>query len=225
MSKYIILLFCSVVYINSYSQEHAKVTQNSDGSISVQSEGNEWFDPSGNIISEKQMKDSLKTGRYSITIDTNSSIAKIHLVNNYPAKTKIIGKKLPPLLYPDLSGRPVDIATNAKKSVLSFWSITCAPCIRELSVFNLLAKEYPNIDFYAITSDDKDSVVHFLEQNNEKWDNIVIIPDYNKEAYDPGIYVYPSTFLINKERIIQNVFWGASLRQIFTALDVLDKES
>jgi hypothetical protein len=86
----------------------------------------------------------------------------------------------------------------------------------------MLAEEYPHVDFYAITGESRDSVATFLEQKNYRWDHLIIIPGYKKGDYDPGIQVYPSTFLIDKKGIVQDVFWGGRLRQIIASLEVLD---
>ncbi|MDR1098444.1 MAG: hypothetical protein LBL57_09965, partial [Tannerella sp.] len=67
------------------------------------------------------------------------------------------------------------------------------------------------------------SVATFLEQKNYRWDHLIIIPGYNKEDYDPGIQVYPATFLTDKKGIVQDVFGGGRLRQIIASLEVLDR--
>ncbi|MDR1223890.1 MAG: hypothetical protein LBL07_13590, partial [Tannerella sp.] len=132
MNKKIMLLICAIVSISGYSQEKASTTQNPDGNLHVQAIDFVYFDVSGKTLSMEQFNDSLKTGRYILTIDTDTPTAKTHLVNKYPPKTEIIGKKVPLLIYNDISGQSREIGRSSNISVLSFWSITCAPCIRDL---------------------------------------------------------------------------------------------
>ena len=213
-----------VISTNSFSQK-SEVTQNPDGkSITVNAVNHTWFDALDNPLSEEQFKDSLKTGKYHITIYTDADTAKTQLVSRYPNRSEVIGTKVPLLIYNDILGQPITIGENANISVLSFWSITCGPCIRELSVLNVLAEEYPDINFYAITTDDKDTVMTFLSQKNYKWDNIIIIPNYNKKDYNPGINTYPATIFFDKERIVKNVHFRGTLRPMIAILEGLDKK-
>jgi len=223
--KKITFLFVFAIFLqNSFSQIE-RVRKTPDGKGIVIPDNVAWFDASGNTISQAQFSDSLKTGNYSISIIPDTLFDKIYLENKYLDKLKFTGKKVPELIYPDIYGKTVNIGSDLKFSVFLFWSITCSSCIQELIVLNALAKDFPNFDFYAITTENKTEVTDFLNQKNYKWDNIVIIPDYNKEDYAPEIHLYPACVIMNKERIVQDACFKENLRQIIALMENLDKEN
>jgi len=233
MNKKIIIFWSFAIFLqNSFSQNSFPqidgITKTPDGrGFTIQGQ-QAWFDVSGNSISMEQFNDSLKTGNYNMSIHPDTLVNKsfkLYLENKYPSKSKFIGTTVPSLTYPDIYGKAVKIGGDAKFSVLLFWSITCSPCIQELIVLNALAKDFPNFDFYALTTDNKTAVADFLNQKNYKWDNIFIISDYNLSDYDTEVDSYPVCVIMNKERIVQDVCFNGNLRQTIALMENLDKKN
>jgi len=226
MKKILFFLIFVISLQDCFSQIEG-LTRSADGkSIFIPTHGRNmaWFDASGNTISKEQFNDSLKTGDYIMSVLPDTLVNKFYLENKYPNKSKLIGTKVPSLTYPDIYGDTVKIGNTSNFSVLLFWSISCGPCIQELIVFNILAKEFPNFNFYAITTENKTVVADFLNQKNYKWDNIVIVTDYNLADYNPEIHYYPACIFMNKDRIIQNVCFKENLRQKIALMENLDKK-
>lgn len=73
-----------------------------------------------------------------------------------------VGAKLPILSGVDLEGRPTDLSPQFGKGliVLSFWSVNCTDCIRELDDLKAIRREFPpnEIAVVAINTDSAMSV-------------------------------------------------------------------
>lgn len=87
----------------------------------------------------------------------------------------LIGLVLPGLLWavepkPFVSGSMVEITSRLtdKPMIVSFWSIDCRPCLKELPMWRALSAEYPDIDLILISTDAlgvEGEVSQVLQQN------------------------------------------------------------
>ncbi|NLX65181.1 MAG: TlpA family protein disulfide reductase [Bacteroidales bacterium] len=215
-------LFCCFVFmllfiIFSFSQ----VTGIDKKLLSVELTGEEtYFDEEGQEISQKAFKDSINSQKYIFFI--RNSIWTLE--RKYPRGEDIIGKKI--LFYEtkDIYGNKFE--TNGENiTLLSFWDITCSPCIEELTVLNLLVKEFEGLKIVALTKDNAKEVLSFLERHNYNWNNLVLLADYKNEfevVFVPR--VYPANLILDKKNTIIEVFYGKKLRETLILLDSLMKK-
>lgn len=92
----------------------------------------------------------------------------------------------------------------------------------ELTALNILAEDYPNIRFIALTPDSNGEVKRLMGRLHLKWENITVVPDYRDEFDDTlHIYVYPSNVIIDKNRVIQGATVGGDTRQLLRSLERL----
>lgn len=65
-----------------------------------------------------------------------------------------IGKQLPKVETKTLKGQSFDVSSLKKPAIISFWSTTCVPCIKELNAINRKYDEWKkSVDFevYAVS--------------------------------------------------------------------------
>ena len=90
--------------------------------------------------------------------------------------------------------------------VLTFFRTWCTYCKQEINDLTLLAKEYPDIKFYLITSPnmndelDEAGIDAFMKENN--WDIEVIYDENNMVHNMYGISGFPSTFFFDDDQSI-----------------------
>ena len=198
-----------------------KVTRINSNKIAVEGDTIIYFDAEQRPITEQAHSDSLETGKYIISIKGTDEITEIHLTYKHPKLETLIGKMLPQIKLTDMSRKSVKM-DESDITVICFWNRHCRPCIRELTALNILAEDYPNIRFIALTPDSNGEVKRLMGRLHLKWENITVVPDYRDEFDDTlHIYVYPSNVIIDKNRVIQGATVGGDTRQLLRALERL----
>ena len=127
--------------------------------------------------------DSLETGKYIISIKGTDEITEIHLTYKHPKLETLIGKMFPQIKLTDMSRKSVKM-DESDITVICFWNRHCRPCIRELTALNILAEDYSNIRFIALTPDSNGEVKRLMGRLHLKWENITVVPDYRDEFDD-----------------------------------------
>lgn len=178
-----------------------------------------YYDAEGFAISRLAHSDSLKTHKYIISFKGNNGKAEIHLVYKYPKLKTLIGRLLPQVIFFDIKGKPVGI--NEKDiTVICFWDKYCSSCIRELIVLDILAVDYPNVAFVALTPDSCEEVRNLMKKLRLKWENIAVVPAYDGEFTDIlHIFVYPSNVILDKNRVVRGVTVGGNIRLLLSTLE------
>ena len=116
-------------------------------------------------------------------------------------KHPLIGKKIIPLPYKDLTKKMFDWKTLKGKNVLiSFWATWCVPCIQELTVLEKLKKEYKGKPFevVAICTDGvnrKKDMYKILKKAKVKNLNILMGKSDSMDTY--GFSSIPTSFYVN----------------------------
>ena len=82
---------------------------------------------------------------------------------------------LPQIKLTDMSRKSVKM-DESDITVICFWNRHCRPCIRELTALNILAEDYPNIRFIALTPDSNGEVKRLMGRLQLKWENITVVP-------------------------------------------------
>ena len=124
-------------------------------------------------------------------------------------KDCIIGKQMPDLNAVTLTGDTIQMnKLKGKIVVINFWFIGCHPCIAEMPALNKLAEEYKNKDvvFYAITWETAKRI-HDDFLSKYKLD-FIIVPDAEKVINELAGSGYPTTYIINQQGKIKDVWNG-----------------
>lgn len=178
MKKKIFILFLFLPVI-CFAQ---KVTYG-DNSVRIEGKTFLYFDAEGNPITDQAHRDSLETHKYVISIKGTDEIPEIHLVYKHPKLETLIGETLPKVDLSDISGKSVDF-DESEYTVICFWNRHCSICIRELIVLNILAEDYPNVQFVGLTPDSPEEVQKLMKKLNLEWEDIRIVPNYKWEFTD-----------------------------------------
>lgn len=121
-----------------------------------------------------------------------------------------LGMKLPDFKVTSISGDTLNTKLmRGKIIIINIWALWCKPCIAELPGLNDIVKKYKdkNVEFIALTRENKESINKFLNQNNRFLFNIV--PDAKKIYYRKlDSFGFPRTIIIDKKGIIRKVFSG-----------------
>lgn len=200
----------------------SKVTRINSNKIAVEGDTIIYFDAEQRPITEQAHSDSLETGKYIISIKGTDEITEIHLTYKHPKLETLIGKMLPQIKLTDMSRKSVKM-DESDITVICFWNRHCRPCIRELTALNILAEDYPNIRFIALTPDSNGEVKRLMGRLHLKWENITVVPDYRDEFDDTlHIYVYPSNVIIDKNRVIQGATVGGGYTAIVAVIGKIE---
>lgn len=215
-----IAIFCIVCCFYSsltvYGQE--TVTQIKD-SFGVKVNGDtKYMDDFDHELSEKQFNDSLASGIYCVTV----SDAVIKLKRKHPNFSALVGSVLPSLTYSDMDGKKHKIGDMTSPVLIVIWDKTCVPCYKELIELNNLIPKYPDIQIYAFTADSKENVESFLSKKDLELDNLIIIPEYQKE-YEKLLKttIVPANILIDDTQRIQYISIGNNIEALEKAINKL----
>lgn len=118
-----------------------------------------FYLPSGVKIDVKQFNDSVKTARFFYDIYINQPKLSFHLKYKPETIFNLLNKPFPATELIDLNGAEIKIKDGvARYSYINFWSLSCKPCLEELSIIDSLSLQFLNTNFIAV-SPDKDEVI------------------------------------------------------------------
>jgi len=125
-------------------------------------------------------------------------------------RTGFIGQKAPDVRLTTLSGKTLNPAEMKGKIVLlNFWFAACKPCITEIPSLNELQKKYKknNVVVISVSTDQKIIVEALAKKHNKQY---AVVADGKALAERLKVVTFPTTFLIDRQGTIQQVFIGAS---------------
>lgn len=103
---------------------------------------------------------------------------------------------LPPIDFTDLSGKRVRNADLAgRRTLVSFFFATCAPCIREIPAFNAFRRKHPEFNYLAVTFDDTKTAQDFVEEHRLEWPVVANAHEFLAAA---GVDAYPTYLLLSE---------------------------
>ncbi len=111
----------------------------------------------------------------------------------------------------NMEGQKVTLESLKGKVVLiNFWFINCPPCRMEIPDLNELKAEYvgKNVEFLAITFDQKDQVSGFLQKNPFDFQ---ILPNAQEIIGVYGVQGFPTSVVIDKEGKVVDSKMGGSM--------------
>lgn len=110
----------------------------------------------------------------------------------------ILNKKLPGFKLKDLNDKLFSSDDLAgKPSLISFWSIQCAPCIEEFPELDKLKKKYGDkVNFVSISENSKSQVLELLKRKPFHFYHL--LDGYNYKTYTLKISSIPRNIFLDK---------------------------
>jgi thiol-disulfide isomerase/thioredoxin len=94
--------------------------------------------------------------------------------------------------------------------LVNFWASWCRPCVTEIPSLHRLAAALDDTDFQIVTvnvGENRDRVQQFLQRVPVE---LPLLMDYDASASkDWMIYVYPSSYLVDRQGVIRYAYLGA----------------
>lgn len=113
-----------------------------------------------------------------------------------------IGKQLPKTQMKTLEGKTFDISSVNKPAIISFWSTTCIPCIKELNAINSKYdtwKKEASFEVYAVSTDDARLAPRVPLIAKKKGWKFPVLTDQEKKAFAAlGVSNNPYTIVVDK---------------------------
>lgn len=83
-----------------------------------------------------------------------------------PSTDLQIGDPRPALIFPDLAGQPVALASfDGRPLVLNFWASWCPPCIGEMPMLDAFAKAHPEVQIVGIAVEPAQAARDYLAEH------------------------------------------------------------
>jgi thiol-disulfide isomerase/thioredoxin len=118
-----------------------------------------------------------------------------------------INRPAPKFAFADLVGKRFDNqAAKGKPTVLTFWSIWCAPCVAELPALQEFQKQHPSANLLALAVGNKpEEVKSFLSTRNLNTLRVALSDKWPQEF---GASAFPTTIVMDRFGQIQFVHVG-----------------
>lgn len=114
-----------------------------------------------------------------------------------------IGKGLPNVNLKTLKKEEFKVSSIQKPAIISFWSTTCIPCIKELNAINSKYdawKKEVNFEVYAVSTDDPRFAARVPLIAEKKGWKFPVLTDQEKLMFSAlNVTNNPYTVVINKE--------------------------
>lgn len=99
---------------------------------------------------------------------------------------------------------------QGKVTFVNLWFTSCGPCITEMPYLNYLKDVYKDqVNFVAITFDDKTRVESFLERKTFNFEHLVDAAQYLSKELENN--AFPKLILLDKEGVVRFVENGVQL--------------
>tara|TARA_B110000211_G_C14077087_1_gene552650 strand:+ start:1725 stop:2219 length:495 start_codon:yes stop_codon:yes gene_type:complete len=116
-----------------------------------------------------------------------------------------LNKQLPEVVLNKLEGGTIstkDFVKTGKPTIISFWSITCLPCMKELIAINKKYDQWQKetgVTLYAVSTDPKSLAKRVPIIANKKGWKFPILKDEDKTLFSQmGVSSLPYTIIIDK---------------------------
>lgn len=123
---------------------------------------------------------------------------------------KIINSKAPDFSLKDINGKTVTLSTfKGKVVLLNFWATWCPPCRAEMPALNKLQHVLKprGLEVVAVSTDRSiNDIEDFLERH--RIDFPILFDSDRNIAKQYRVFSMPTTFLINRNGIIVEKFYG-----------------
>ena len=117
----------------------------------------------------------------------------------------------PALALTDYDRQRYDLAASAGRiALVNFWASWCTPCVEEIPSLHRLQKSIADPDFEIVTvnvGEDRERIERFLQ--HVPIELPLLLDTDNRASRRWNIYVYPSSYLVDRQGIIRYAFLGA----------------
>lgn len=114
----------------------------------------------------------------------------------------------------------LDSVDKDKLIFIYFWSTTCGPCLQDLPNLTRIANNYKDkVEFVGIC-DVRTDLNAVLNKHNINW-RMIKLQDAETDVNKYNIYKYPSSYLLNSERVIQRVDMRSAQLEVFIIENIL----
>ncbi|MBC9782916.1 TlpA family protein disulfide reductase [Heliobacterium chlorum] len=133
----------------------------------------------------------------------------------------MVGKPAPAFTLKTADGKEVSLADfKGKPVMLNFWASWCPPCRQEMPDIDVLAAEYKDkavVIGVNLTQEERkaDDGVKYFEKAKLKFPMLLDSDPNQSVSKAYRIYFKPTTFFIDKDGIIREVFIGAKEKENF----------
>ncbi len=125
-------------------------------------------------------------------------------------RDKFVGQKAPNETITTLSGKKINLSeSNGKVILLNFWFAACKPCITEIPSLKELHTQYQKkgLILLSVSTDDEKKAKQIVDEQKIKY---AVAAQGKKLAEKLQVTSYPTSFLIDENGTIIEVFIGAS---------------
>lgn len=138
---------------------------------------------------------------------------------------KLIGEKAPDFNLINKNGTSVSLSSfKGKVVLLNFWANWCPTCKRELKSLNSLNKLYRDRDLVVLSIVVDNNSEVFETINNKQVDfDVLVDHDQSVSLSLYKIFMFPTTFIIDKNGIIVKRYFGQQIWTQTRILNELDK--
>ena len=138
-------------------------------------------------------------------------LALVLLIGGCSSPTPQVGKRAPDFQLPNLEGQSISLSDfRGKPVLLNFWATWCPPCRFEMPFIQLIFGESSDTGLVVLAIDigeAPDKVKDYLQSGNYSFP--VLLDTNQAVALDYNVRAIPTTFLIDKDGIIQVIKVGA----------------
>jgi thiol-disulfide isomerase/thioredoxin len=146
-----------------------------------------------------------ESGGGPIQLDADASAALMDMMRerSEAQRTRWIDKPFPVTELVDLEGNGIDLVGG--RTVVNFWATWCAPCIKEMPLFEALDAEDNGVRVVTVSNDfSREPLNAFLAQTPLQ---LPVVFDSDKAlAEAAGVRAWPASFALDSDGRIENIF-------------------
>lgn len=129
------------------------------------------------------------------------------------------GGVAPPLVMNTLDGTRVDLAALPEDWVIvNFWATWCGPCRQEIPDLAAFHTAHPDVAMLGVSVDYNLDADTIRQKSKALGINYPVLKDAAGVADAWGVQVYPTTFVVDRERRVRDVHVGPLTREDLEAM-------
>lgn len=131
------------------------------------------------------------------------------------------GDAAPNFTLYSLDGHEVQLADyRGKYVVLNFWGSFCPPCVQEMPLLQSKYEEYKDQDVVVLAVNLDESTVAIRDFIRNMGLSFPILLDKNIIRKQYGVYNYPTTFFLDQQGVIRDIYVGEMTQGSLNNIDL-----